>query len=67
MNRKQVCALAAVTAMLFLTGVAVWRLSGVPPVEMGGSGVPVGIMTSSITLYIFYLFSTLPNRRHKRK
>jgi len=67
MTRKQVCALAAVAAMLFITGVAVWRLSGVSPVEMGGSSFPVGIMTSSIALYIFYLFSTLPNRRHKRK
>ncbi len=64
MTRKQMCALAAVTAMLFLTGLAVWKL-GSEPTE--GNGRSAAILTSSIGLYLMYLFSTLPGRNNTRK
>lgn len=61
MTRKQLCALAAVTAMLVLTGSAVWKLGFSPADENDGTGGPVAILTCSIVLYLAYLFSTLPN------
>jgi hypothetical protein len=63
MTRKQMCALAAVTAMLFLIGLAVWKL-GSEPAE--GSGRTAAILSSSIALYLMYLFSTLPGRNNTR-
>ena len=64
MTRKQMCALAAVSAMLFLTGIAVWKL-GQAPAEANGS--PIAILTSSIVLYLMYLFAALPSRSKTRK
>ena len=67
MTRKQISSLAAVTAMLFMTGIAVWRLSGAPSAETGGSGGTTAILTSSIVLYLMYLFATLPGRGNRKK
>lgn len=67
MTRKQICALVVVTAMLILTGLAVWKLGYADVNESGGSGGAVAILTSSIALYIAYLFATLPGRRDRRK
>lgn len=64
MTRKQVCALAIVTAMLFLTGIAVWKLSH--PLDEGTAS-SAAILTSSIVLYVMYLFSTRPGRAQRRK
>lgn len=64
MTQKQLCALAAVTAMLFLTGLAVWKL-GHGPVQ--GNGSPAAILSSSVVLYLMYLFATLPGRSKTRK
>ena len=62
MTQKQMCSLAAVTAMLFLTGLAVWKLS----YTRAGDGSSVSaILTSSIVLYLMYLFSTWPGRNKK--
>ena len=67
MTRKQICSLAAVTAMLFMTAIAVWRLSGVELSETGATGGITAIMTSSIVLYLAYLFATLPGRNGRKK
>lgn len=62
MTRKQRCALALVTALFFLVGVTVWKLSS-------GSAEPSGsttaIFTSSIVLYLAYLFSVSSGRTKK--
>ena len=64
MTRKQLCALAIVTSMLFLTGIAVWKLGH--PIN-GGNASPAAILTSSTVLYVMYLFSTLPGRPQRWK
>jgi len=56
------CSLAAVKAMLFMTGVAVWRLSDGHLPETGETGGPSAILTSSIVLYTVYFFATMPSR-----
>lgn len=62
MTRKQLCSLAAVTAMLLLTGIAVWEPGQVAAEESGGSDGTAAILSSSIVLYLAYLFSTLTSR-----
>lgn len=62
MTRKQLCALASVTALLCLTGVAVWKLSSA---SAEPSGSATAIFTSSIVLYLMYLFSTSSDRSKK--
>ncbi len=60
MTRKQMCALAAVSAMLFLTGIAVLKLGNA---TAEGNSSPIAILTSSIVLYLMYLFATLRGRK----
>jgi len=67
MTRKQICALAAVTAMLFLISLAVWKLGHPDISNVEGSGGAAGILTSSIVLYLAYLFSVLPGRSKSQK
>lgn len=62
MTRKQICALASVSALFFLTGLAAWKLSNTAP-EMSDSAT--AIFTTSIVLFLLYLFSTRPNRTKK--
>jgi len=62
MTRRQLCALASVTALLCLTGLAVWKLSYASPEPNGGT---TAIFTSSIVLYLMYLFSTSSGRTKK--
>ena len=59
MTRKKMCALASVTAMLFLTGLSVWQ-SG--EVSRQGDGGPAAILTVSIVMYIIFVFSSFPRR-----
>lgn len=65
MSKKQWCSLAAVTAMLFMTGLAVWKLQQVP--DIAGETSNTAILTNSIVLYLAYLFSTLPGRSQANK
>lgn len=67
MTRKQICSLAAVTAMLFMTGIAVWKLSASQINETDGSDGITAILTSSIVLYLTYLFTTLPGQNGRKK
>lgn len=59
MTRKQMCAFAVGTAMLFLIGLVVWKLIYGPDNENGSR---VAILTASIVLSVMYLFATLPGR-----
>jgi len=58
-TRKQMCAAAAITAMLFLIGLVVWKLIYGADDENGSA---VAILTSSIILSVMYFFATLPGR-----
>ncbi|MEP3421470.1 MAG: hypothetical protein ABJN35_07040 [Erythrobacter sp.] len=62
MTRKQFCALASVTALFVLAGLAVWKLS-YASAEPSGSATT--IITSSIVLYLMYLFSVSSERNKK--
>ena len=64
MTRKQMCSLASVTAMLFLTGLSVWQAGNVSD---QGDGGPAAILTASVVMYLIYLFSALPGQSKTRK
>ncbi|MEP5937243.1 MAG: hypothetical protein ABJ239_02855 [Erythrobacter sp.] len=62
MTRRQICTLASVTALFVLTGLAVWKFSYA---SAEPSGSATAIFTSSIVLYLMYLFSTSSERPKK--